>query len=346
MDSMVGDFPFVKCYLDDLLIFSTSMTPDIKKVDTILRWPTPTSPTELRSLLGLANYYRGFLPHYSARTRPLYDLLTVSGKSKKPDLDVWSSVHEAAFMDVKEGLAALPLLSYPDFVRPFQLITDASDIAIGSVLEQDGRPVSFFSQSLTETQKRWPVYEREAFAIFRSLEKFRNVLLGYPLEFIVFTDHKPLTFMQKFTTPKVQRWILSLCQYSFTVQYRPGKENVVADALSRIPSARSSNLNDEVIPEALGPAAAVSFVRPFVRADGSALLDLQMAHSHGQASRDRVAFNCPFEKSLLVAEQREDPLIGLLRRRLQRHRWRQEDWFDPRLQPYKSVMCLLAVDED
>ncbi|KAF4648935.1 hypothetical protein FOL47_002624, partial [Perkinsus chesapeaki] len=71
-----------------------------------------------------------------------------------------------------------------------------------------------------------------------------------------------------------------------------------------------------------------------------------MAHSHGQVSRDRVALNCPFEKSLLVAEQREDPSIGLLRRRLQRHRWRQEDCFDPRLQPYKSVMCLLAVDED
>ncbi|KAF4684394.1 hypothetical protein FOZ60_007902 [Perkinsus olseni] len=284
MDSLVGDLPFVKCYLDDLLIFSSSleehlahlrqvfellraagltiaaekcaiaetsvdylghtfgpsgMTPDIKKVETILRWPVPGSVPELRSFLGLANYYRGFLPHFSERTRPLYELLTESIKLKTSALLPWTDTCEAAMVDVKENLARLPLLTYPDFTRPFQLITDASDVAIGGVLEQDGAPLSFFSQALTSTQRRWPVYEREAFAIFRSLERFRNLLLGYPLELIVFTDHKPLTFLETSTTPKVQRWMLSLCQYSFSIQYRPGKDNVVADALSRLPSARS-----------------------------------------------------------------------------------------------------------
>ncbi|KAF4758554.1 hypothetical protein FOZ63_031944 [Perkinsus olseni] len=277
------------------------MTPDVKKVESIVRWPTPTSPTELRSFLGLANYYRGFLPDYSARTRPLYDLLNGGGKDKQSDLDVWTDIHEVAFMDVKESLARLPLLGYPDFTRPFQLIADASDVAIGAVLEQDGHPLSFFSQSLTKTQRRWPVYEREAYAIFRSLERFRNILLGYPLELVVFTDHKPLTFMETSTTPKVQRWMLSLCQYSFTVQYRPGKENVVADALSRIPSARSVESpagNDDEGDEFFGPAAAVSVVpSPSVTSS---------ARTTKGVPRGRVLIVSPLQRAQLLQEQRAE----------------------------------------
>ncbi|EER03186.1 retrovirus polyprotein, putative, partial [Perkinsus marinus ATCC 50983] len=135
------------------------MTPDVKKVETILRWPVPTLVSELRSFLGLANYYRGFLPHFSNQARALYDLVTESTKIKSSTLLPWTEECEAAFVDIKEGLARLPLLNYPDFLRPFQLVTDASDAAIGGVLEQDGAPLSFFSQALTSTQRRWPVYE-------------------------------------------------------------------------------------------------------------------------------------------------------------------------------------------
>ncbi|KAF4646636.1 hypothetical protein FOL46_005365, partial [Perkinsus olseni] len=114
------------------------------------------------------------------------------------------------------------------------LMTDASDVAIGAVLEQDGRPLAFFSQALTPTQKVWPVYEREAYAVFKALERFRPLLWGYHFDLVVYSDHKPLEWIQTATTPKVQRWLISMSQFKFKVLYKKGKDNVVADALSRV----------------------------------------------------------------------------------------------------------------
>ncbi|KAF4714341.1 hypothetical protein FOZ62_007267, partial [Perkinsus olseni] len=228
MDMVLGHLPYVRVYLDDVLVFSRSheehlrhleevfrlleeanltiagdkceiarsevgylghvfnekgMTPDAAKVEAVLRWPVPTTASELRSFIGLAGYYRHFVSHFSSVVRPLYALESACKKEKNNSLvDKWGEEHDAAFLYLKSSLAALPALAYPDFEQPFQLVTDASDYAIGAVLEQQGRPLAFYSQALSGAQLRWPVYEKEAYAIFKALDHFRTFFLGYPLD--------------------------------------------------------------------------------------------------------------------------------------------------------------------
>ncbi|KAF4650241.1 hypothetical protein FOZ61_000500, partial [Perkinsus olseni] len=305
MDQVLGHLPFVKIYLDDILIFSRDrdehirhlrevfrclkeanltvagdkceigmsevvylghlfsrdgMKPDPSKVDIILRWPKPETAAELRSFLGLAGYYRGFMPHFSEKARPLFEAGRACSKLKGGKLiDFWGDLQDQAFLVLKVGLASLPSLSYPDFDVPFTLCTDASDYAIGAVLEQRDRPVAFFSQRLTGSQLNWPVYEKEAYAIFQALERFRHYHIGHPLEVVVLSDHRPLQWLKKASTPKLQRWLLATAQYKFTVKYRQGRENVVADALSRVrmpeeppkPTREVQGLSQEGIDEKL-----------------------------------------------------------------------------------------------
>ncbi|KAF4649929.1 hypothetical protein FOZ61_000825 [Perkinsus olseni] len=185
MDYVVGEFDFVRVYLDDILVFSRTpeehvkhlrlvfkalfdagltlsgekcslglrkvvylghvygadgMSPDPTKVDSIVRWPVPRTSSELRSFLGLAGYYRHFIPHYSDRARCLQELLKASAKDEVFTDDSWYDIHDQAFVDLKQALVSLPSLDYPDFSRPFQIASDASDYAMGGVLQQDGRP--------------------------------------------------------------------------------------------------------------------------------------------------------------------------------------------------------------
>ncbi|EER01112.1 retrovirus polyprotein, putative [Perkinsus marinus ATCC 50983] len=233
MDAILGHLPFVRVYLDDVLIFSRSDGEHLEHLRIVFELLRVAGMTLAAEKCEFMQDRVTYLGHMFNSTGMSPDL----GKAE------WGKEEELAVNDRKQWIASLPLLAYPDFSRPFQLMTDASDVAIGAVVEQDGRPLAFCSQSLTPTQKVWPVYEREAYAIFKTLERFRPLLWGYHLELVVFSDHKPLEWIQTATTAKVQRWLISMSQFKFKVFYEKGKHNVVADALSRITTS------DDKMPE-------------------------------------------------------------------------------------------------
>ena len=123
------------------------------------------------------------------------------------------------------------LLAYPDFTKPFEIHTDASHTQLGSVIAQEGQPIAFYSRKLNPAQTRYTTTERELLAICETLKEFKNILLGYPIR--VYCDHKNLTY-KNFNTERVMRWRLLIEEYGADLTYVKGKDNIVADALSRL----------------------------------------------------------------------------------------------------------------
>lgn len=149
----------------------------------------------------------------------------------------WTEAAEAAFQNVKLALVTAPVLTTPDYTRPFLLQTDASDVGIGAVLTQeiDGeeRVVAYMSMKLTATQQRYHVTERECLAVLMSIERFRPYIEG--VHFTVMTDHASLLWLKNLKDPtgRLARWALRLQGHNFTLIHRKGTLNVVPDALSR-----------------------------------------------------------------------------------------------------------------
>lgn len=201
------------------------MTQD--KVRAILEWDQPTGVKELRSFLGLANYYRRFIGGYSAVAAPLTDML------RKDRAWLWDERSRRAFENLKQAISREPVLALPDFGQPFEVHTDASDFAIGGVLMQARHPIAFESRKLSETERRYTVQEKEMTAVVHCLRVWRHYLLG--AHFLVLTDNVATSFFQsqKKLSPKQARWQDFLAEFDFTLAYKPGTANVVADALSR-----------------------------------------------------------------------------------------------------------------
>jgi hypothetical protein len=200
---------------------------DEAKVKAIHDWPAPKSVSELRSFLGLANYYRKFIAAYSKKAAPLTDLLKKNGKWH------WTDQCQAAFDKLKAAVASEPVLHLPNFELPFEVHTDASEKAIGGVLVQEGHPVAFESRKLKEAEQRYSAHEREMLAVIHCLLVWRVYLLG--TRFTVRTDNAANTYFQsqKKLSPKQARWQEFLQEYDFVWEHKPGRHNQVADALSR-----------------------------------------------------------------------------------------------------------------
>lgn len=204
---------------------------DPGKVEAILNISPPKSVTEVRSFIGVCSWYRKFIPGFSTLLEPITRL------TKKNVRFCWSPECEAAFRSIKNHLVSAPILTCPDFSRPFSLQTDASAYGIGAVLTQnfeDGEKViCYLSRSLTRQEKNYSTTERECLAVIWAVEKLKHYLEG--VHFTIVTDHFSLLWLNRLKNPtgRLARWALRLQPFDFTIIHRKGKDNVVPDFLSR-----------------------------------------------------------------------------------------------------------------
>lgn len=204
------------------------------KVEAILNYPPPTTRRELRRFLGMVGYYRSFCKNSSAFASPLTDLL-----SSKVTYN-WTPRSQAAFESVKALLTTAPVLAAPDFSRPFSIAVDASDLGAGAVLLQQDRdglehPVCFFSRKFNCHQRAYSTIEKEALALVLAFQHFEVYVGGAACPVVVYTDHNPLVFLDRMrnSNQRLMRWSLILQGYNLEIRHIRGRDNVVADALSR-----------------------------------------------------------------------------------------------------------------
>ncbi|GJX09473.1 ty3-gypsy retrotransposon protein [Tanacetum coccineum] len=200
---------------------------DSKKVAAVRDWPVPTTPRQVRGFLGLTGYYRRFIRGYATTAAPLTNLLRKGGFK-------WGEPEMKAFEDLKLQLSTTPVLSLPDFEKTFIVETDVADEGIGAVLLQEGRPICYFSRRLGPRMRVAATYQKELFAIVEAVFKWRHYLLGR--RFIIRTDHRSIKelMQQVIQTPIQHMYVRKLLGFDFSIEYKPGVHNQVADALSRL----------------------------------------------------------------------------------------------------------------
>ena len=298
MDEILGDVPRVFVYIDDILIASETLEQHLEDLETVFKTLSangmviqrskcvlgkpsleflgytvdengisplpekvavirattpPTSIKELQRFLGMVGYYRKFIPRAATHLFHLFEAL----KGKPKTLE-WTADCQKSFDATKEALAKASMLFHPRINATLALTTDASNSAVGGVLEQRGpkgwEPLAFYSSKLEPHQRSWPPYDRELLGAFKAVRHFRHILEGRP--FTLFTDHQSLVpSMRKKSDPQTIRQTYQLaCISEFTtdIRYLQGKANVVADALSR-PNEESIDVNGVVHPETLAP---------------------------------------------------------------------------------------------
>ncbi|GAB2277746.1 hypothetical protein Dimus_039242 [Dionaea muscipula] len=204
---------------------------DKAKVDTIKSLPYPCSEREVRSFLGHAGFYRRFIKDFFKISRPLCELL-------KKDVEfIFNENCRTSFEHLQSLLTTAPIIQPPDWSLPFEIICDASDYAVGAVLGQRvgnlPHVIYYASKTLDPPQMNYTVTEKELLAVVFALDKFRQYLLGTKV--IVFTDHAALKYLlSKESKPTLIRWILLLQEFDLEIRDKSGKENLVADHLSRL----------------------------------------------------------------------------------------------------------------
>lgn len=212
------------------IISEEGMKANPKKIQAVTEYPRPKTVKEIQSFLGMCAYYRRYVKNFAKIAKPLTMLL------KKEQPFIWTPSQQEAFSELKKILAEQVTLAFPDFNELFYVTTDASNFAIGGVLSQslEGKPIYFFSRTLNEAQKRYSTIEKELLAMVETIKEFRVYLYGR--YFILVTDHKALCYLFDMKDPgtRLFRQKIDLLEYNFSIIYRSGLQNHVADALSRI----------------------------------------------------------------------------------------------------------------
>jgi hypothetical protein len=200
---------------------------DPKKVQEVMDWKPPTTVRQIRSFLGLAGYYRRFIPDFSGIAKLMTELLK---KGVKFD---WGQKCEDAFHTLRWHLTTAPMLAQPDNTKSFDVFCDALGTGLGCVLMQDNRVIAYASRALRPHEQNYPTHDLELAAVVHALKIWRHYLMGAHCN--IYTDHKSLKyiFTQADLNMRQRRWLELIKDYDLEVHYHPGKANVVADALSQ-----------------------------------------------------------------------------------------------------------------
>lgn len=231
------------------LLTENGLAIDSSKLEPILNYPRPKSIRDIRRLMGLMGFYQKFIKNYSHITTPITDLLKKSKKFK------WNEEAERALDELKSVLTSSPVLANPRYDIPFIIETDASQLAVGAALLQEHpegkRIVAYYSKKLTSTQRKYAATEKECLAVLLAVENFRHYVEG--TTFTVITDAKSITWLFTITAAngnsRLLRWALKLQSFDFNIQYRKGRDNVLADCLSRIESIETVDRDYEELKE-------------------------------------------------------------------------------------------------
>ena len=216
-------------------IENKTIKPDPERLRPLRELPLPSDKQSLRRVLGFFSHYSKWIPQFSKKVHPL-NCTTIFPLNEAA---------RSAFYSIKKELEKA-CVSAIDDKAIFSVETDASDFAIGATLSQAGRPIAFFSRTLTESERKHSAVEKEAYSIVESLRKWRHFLIGRVFRLV--TDQKSVAFMfnsshkGKIKNEKIMRWRLELSCYKYDIIYRPGRENSAADALSRVCSVTSNSL--------------------------------------------------------------------------------------------------------
>lgn len=225
-------------------VTAAGIAPLGKNTEALESFPVPSSKQDLQRFIGMINFYRRFLPAAAATLRPLTEALK-GGKQAKLQ---WSEECSAAFVDAKKMLSEAVVLHHPVHDAPVGLSVDASSSHVGGVLHQVVRdvrqPLAFFSAKLSSAEEKYSAFDRELLAVFSAVRHFRFSLEGRP--FVVYTDHRPLVHALDRKSPpwsaRQQRQLSYLSEFDVSLIHVPGRENVVADCLSRPPAVSSVQL--------------------------------------------------------------------------------------------------------
>ncbi|KAL0536139.1 hypothetical protein IC582_025073 [Cucumis melo] len=235
---------FVIVFIDDILVYSVDREGHEEHLRIVLQtlhdkqlyakfsksvvnWERPTSAIEVHSFLGLAGYYRRFIEDFSRLALPLTALTRKNAKFE------WSEKCEQSFQELKKRLVTAPILALPITGNDYVIYCDASRLGLGFVLMQDGNVIAYASRPLKEHECNYPTHDLELAAVVLALKIWRHYLFGEKCH--IFTDHKSLKYIfdQKEINLRQRRWLELIKDYDCTIEYHPGKANLVADALSR-----------------------------------------------------------------------------------------------------------------
>jgi hypothetical protein len=229
------------------IVGKDGVKPDPFNTDKVKHFPRPTTVKHIQQFLGLASYYRRFIKDFSKIAEPLHQLL------KKRESFGWTEKQEQAFTTLKEKLIAPPIMAFPNFAKPFYLQTDASGHSLGAVLGQRNEDnaetvIAYASRTLNKAEQAYSVIERELLAMVWAVKYYRHYLYGQKI--VLQTDHAPLKWLttHKDHSSRLIRWALQLQEYDITIDYKPGKTNKNADALSRLPTEETVAVVMRAIP--------------------------------------------------------------------------------------------------